>query len=172
MGLKGNAALVGAAQYKPEKYATAPRMFHLEQVADLAGQALADAGLNAADIDGLVIHGPQFHEAQVFVPAMAAEYLGLSLNFAEVVDLGGCSSVAAVWRAAMAVELGLCQAVLCVIPARMAPFGPDEDPSWMARAMRFGGHSTAFGAPEAEFVRYFRDDETTVSLGVRFRFGR
>ncbi|MFB1028676.1 MAG: thiolase family protein [Thauera sp.] len=151
MGLKGNAALVGAAQYKPEKYATAPRMFHLEQVADLAGLALADAGLKASDIDGLVIHGPQFHEAQVFVPAMAAEYLGLSLNFAEVVDLGGCSSVAAVWRAAMAVEMGLCQAVLCVIPARMAPFGPDEDPSWMARAMRFGGHSTAFGAPEAEF---------------------
>jgi len=151
MGLKGNAAIVGAAQYRPEKYATAPRMFHLEQVADLAGQALADAGLKASDIDGLVIHGPQFHEAQVFVPAMAAEYLGLSLNFAEVVDLGGCSSVAAVWRAAMAVEMGLCQAVLCVIPARMAPFGPDEDPSWMARAMRFGGHSTAFGAPEAEF---------------------
>jgi TonB-dependent receptor len=27
------------------------------------------------------------------------------------------------------------------------------------------------GAPEAEFVRYYRDDETTVSLGVRFRFG-
>lgn len=151
MGLKGNAAIVGAAQYKPEKYATAPRMFHLEQVADLAGRALADAGLEAADIDGLVINGPQFHEASVFVPAMAAEYLGLSVNFAEVVDLGGCSSVAMVWRAAAAIELGLCQAVLCVLPARMAPFGPDEDPSWMARAMRFGGHSTAFGAPEAEF---------------------
>jgi iron complex outermembrane recepter protein len=27
-------------------------------------------------------------------------------------------------------------------------------------------------APEAEFVRYFREDESTVSLGVRFRFGR
>lgn len=151
MALKGNAAIVGAAQYKPEKYATAPRMFHLDQVADLAGRALADAGLESNQIDGLVIHGPQFHEAQVFVPAMTAEHLGLSLNFAEVVDLGGCSSVAAVWRAAMAIELGLCQAVLCVIPARMAPFAPDEDPSWMARAMRFGGHSTAFGAPEAEF---------------------
>ncbi len=47
MGLKGNAAIVGAAQYKPEKYATAPRMFHLEQVADLAARALADAGLQA-----------------------------------------------------------------------------------------------------------------------------
>ena len=32
MGLQGEAALVGVAQYKPEKYATAPRMFHLEQV--------------------------------------------------------------------------------------------------------------------------------------------
>ncbi len=151
MGLKGNAAIVGAAQYKPEKYASAPRMFHLEQVADLAACALADAGLQASDLDGLVINGPQFHEASVFVPAMAAEYLGMKLNFAEVVDLGGCTSVGMVWRAAAAIELGLCQAVLCVLPARMAPFGPDEDPSWMARAMRFGGHSTAFGAPEAEF---------------------
>ena len=151
MGLRGDAAIVGAAQYKPEKYQTAPQMFHLEQVADLAAQALEDAGLEADVLDGLVISGPQFHEAEVFVPAMAAEYLGIELNFAEVVDLGGCTSVGMVWRAAAAIEMGLCEAVLCVIPARMAPFGPDEDPAWMAQAMRFGGHSTRYGAPEAEF---------------------
>ncbi len=151
MGWKGQAAIVGAAQYKPQKYSEAPQMFHLEQVADLAGQALADAGLKASDLDGMVINGPHFHEASVFVPAMAAEYLGLELNFAEVVDLGGTTPVGMVWRAAAAIEMGLCQAVLCVIPMRMAPFGPDEDPAAMARAMRFGGHSTAFGAPEAEF---------------------
>lgn len=51
MGLKGQALLVGAAQYKPEKYATAPQMFHLEQVADLATQALDDAGLALSDVD-------------------------------------------------------------------------------------------------------------------------
>jgi acetyl-CoA acetyltransferase len=151
MGLAGNAAIVGAAQYKPEKYQTAPQMFHLEQVADLAHQALQDAGLHKDDLDGLVINGPQFHEASVFVPAMAAEYLGIEVNFAEVVDLGGCTAVAQVWRAAAAIEMGLCQAVLCVIPARMAPLAPNEDPSWMAQAMRYGGHSTAYGAPEAEF---------------------
>lgn len=151
MGLKGTAAIVGAAQYKPEKYATAPQMFHLEQVADLAAQALADAGLKASDIDGLCINGPHFHEASSFVPAMAAEYLGIALNFAEVVDLGGTTAVGMIWRAAAAIELGICQAVLCVIPQRMAPFGPDDDPSAMARAMRFGGHSTQYGAPEAEF---------------------
>jgi acetyl-CoA acetyltransferase len=151
MGLKGQAAIVGAAQYKPEKYSTAPRMFHLEQVADLAARALDDAGLKAEDLDGLVINGPHFHEASVFVPAMAAEYLGLAVNFAEVVDLGGCTGMGMVWRAAAAIELGLCQAVLCVMPARMAPMGPDEDPTAMMRAMRFGGHSTNYGAPEAEF---------------------
>lgn len=151
MGLRGDAAIVGAAQYKPEKYQTAPQMFHLEQVADLAARALDDAGLKASDLDGLVINGPQFHEASVFVPAMAAEYLGIEVNFAEVVDLGGCTSVGMIWRAAAAIEMGLCEAVLCVIPARMAPLAPNEDPAWMASAMRYGGHSTAFGAPEAEF---------------------
>lgn len=151
MGLKGEAAIVGAAQYKPEKYSTAPQMFHLEQIADLAAQALDDAGLEVGDLDGLVMNGAHFHEASVFVPAMTAEYLGFRLNFAEVVDLGGCTPVGMVWRAAAAIELGQCQAVLCVLPMRMAPLGPDEDPSAMARAMRYGGHSTNYGAPEAEF---------------------
>ena len=51
--LAGTLALVGAAQYKPEKYTTAPRMFHLEQVADLATQALEDAGVvSPADVGG------------------------------------------------------------------------------------------------------------------------
>jgi len=151
MGLSGQAALVGVAQYKPEKYGSAPRMFHLDQVADLAAMALADAGLALQEIDGLVIHGPQFHEAGMFVPAMTGEHLGIKLNFAEVVDLGGASSVAAVWRAAAAIELGMCNTVLCVIPARLAPAAEHDDhAAEVARASRFGGHSTRFGAPEAE----------------------
>ncbi|GAB3627909.1 thiolase [Pandoraea terrae] len=151
MGLQGNAALVGAAQYKPEKYASAPRMFHLAQVAELAGMALADAGMALSDIDGLAIVGPHFHEATTFVPAMVGEYLGVPLNYAEVVDLGGASSVAMVWRAAAAIELGLCNTVLCVIPARMAPMGEDHDHvAEVIKSSRFGGHSTRFGAPEAE----------------------
>lgn len=151
MGLKGQAAIVGCAQYKPEKYATAPRMFHLEQVADLARMALDDAGMQLRDIDGLVVTGPQFHEAGMFVPAMVGEYLGVPLDFAEVIDLGGASSVGMVWRAAAAIELGLCNTVLCVIPARMAPIGVNDDhAAEVMKASRFGGHSTRFGAPEAE----------------------
>lgn len=151
MGLHGNAALVGAAQYKPEKYATAPRMFHLEQVADLAAKATADAGLGLQDIDGLVVTGAYFHEATQFVPAMVGEYLGVRLNFAEVIDLGGASSVGAVWRAAAAIEMGVCDTVLCVIPARMAPTNEhDDNAAEVMKASRYGGHSTRWGAPEAE----------------------
>jgi acetyl-CoA acetyltransferase len=117
----------------------------------LATQALEDAGLTLADVDGLITLGPQFHEAGMFIPAMAGEYLGTRLNFAEVVDLGGASSVGMVWRAAAAIELGMCDTVVCVIPSRMAPTGPQDDHiAEVMRASRFGGHSTRFGAPEAE----------------------
>ena len=151
MGLKGRAALVGAAQYKPEKYTTAPRMFHLEQVADLAIKALADAGLELSDVDGLVLQGAAFNEARMFVPAMAGEYLGVALNFAEVVDLGGANAVAMVWRAAAAIEMGLCNTVVCVIPARLVPIAPNVDEvAARARASKLGAHSGAWGAPEAE----------------------
>jgi acetyl-CoA C-acetyltransferase len=151
VGLRGQAAIVGCAQYKPEKYATAPRMFHLEQIAELAGQALADAGMALQDLDGLAVNGAHFNEASAFVPAVVAEYLGIRVSFAEVVDLGGTSAVAMAWRAAAAIELGLCRAVLCVIPARLAPPDPDADPAASPAAMGYGAHSSCYGAPEAEF---------------------
>ncbi|MEJ8826950.1 hypothetical protein WKW80_33970 [Variovorax humicola] len=62
----------------------------------------------------------------MFVPAMVGEYLGVRLNFAEVADLGGASSVGMVWRAAAAIELGLANTVLCVIPSRLAPVAEND----------------------------------------------
>ena len=151
MGLKGTAAIVGCAEYKPEKYNTAPRAFHLAQVADLAWQALQDAGMEAKQLDGIVLPGTRFNEAREFIPAMTGEYLGLKLNYGEVVDLGGANSIGMAWRAAAAIELGICEAVLCVIPMRIPIFGADADPTMMVKGMRYGGHSTTLGAPEAEF---------------------
>jgi acetyl-CoA acetyltransferase len=151
MGLRGDAAIVGVAEYKPEKFSTAPKALHLEQIADLARQALADAGIEAAEVDGLVTNGCWFHEADGLVPAMVAEYLGVKLNFAEVVDLGGTNAVAMAWRAAAAIELGLAEVVVCVLPARMTPPGPNESMGALAAGMKYGGHSPIYGAPEAEF---------------------
>ncbi len=172
MGLKGDAAIVGCAQYKPEKYATAPSMFSLDQIADLARLALDDAGMTAKQLDGLALPGPFINEAKMFVPAMVGEYLGLKLNFGESVDLGGASSIGMAWRAAAAIELGLCEAVLCVIPARMAPQAPDADPKARAMGMRYGGHSTTFGAPEAEFdIPYGHMAQNTGYAMIAKRYG-
>ena len=149
MGIKGDAAIIGSAQYRPERYATAPQAFHLDQVADLARLAALDAGIDARTLDGLIVTGSYFNEARQFVPAMVGEHLGIRLNFGEVIDLGGASAVGMAWRAAAVIELGLCEAVLCVIPMRLTPAGPHTSPP--AMSARFGGHSTAYGAPEAEF---------------------
>ena len=83
----------------------------------------------------------------MFVPAMVGEYLGLKLNYGDVVDLGGASAIAMAWRAAAAIEMGLCQAVLCVLRAMPTPHNPRATPQQGGR--RLGATSGAYGAPEA-----------------------
>ena len=144
----GQAAIVGTAQYRPQRRLEAAPRLALDQVADLAGLAMADAGVAPDQIDGLALVTMGFSEVRTFIPAMVGEYLGLKLNYGEVVDLGGASAVGMAWRAAAAIELGLCQAVLCVIQAQ--PGLPD--PHLVREARRpLGAHSGAWGSPEAEF---------------------
>jgi acetyl-CoA acetyltransferase len=149
MAAQGLAAIVGTAQYKPERRFEGPRMFALDQVAELAGMAMADAGLAPSQIDGLSITTAGFTEASMFVPSMVGEYLGFKLNYGEVVDLGGASAVGMAWRAASAIEMGVCEAVLCVLRARPTPRVPHTEPRQGGRQL--GATSGAFGAPEAEF---------------------
>ena len=146
MAATGLAAIVGTAQYKPQRRPEGPPVFALDQVADLAGLAMADAGLAPGQIDGLSITPAGFTEASMFVPAMVGEYLGLKLNYGDVVDLGGASAIAMAWRAAAAIELGLCEAVLCVLRAMPTPHDPQ------ARAMQ-GGRRDRRGPPAAPMAR-------------------
>ena len=148
MGLAGSAAIVGVADWKPERKLSGPPQFMLEQWAELTRIALADAGIEAAEVDGLVT--PRISESSNFVPATVAEYCGFEVNLAEMVDLGGANAVGMVWRAAAAIELGLCQVVVCAIPARPTPQDPRRegqvDPGWI-----FGASSPNYGSPQAEF---------------------
>src|ERR1700739_245520 len=106
MGVQGLAAIVGTAQYKPERRFEGPRAFALDQVAELAGLAMADAGLAPSQIDGVSICPAGFTEASMFVPSMVGEYLGFKLNYGDVIDLGGASAVGMAWRAGGAMERG------------------------------------------------------------------
>lgn len=148
MGLEGNAAIVGVVDWKPERKFEGPRQFILEQWAELAREVLEDAGIEASEVDGLVTS--RIAESSNFIPATVAEYCGFEVNLAEMVDLGGANAVGMIWRAASAIELGLCEVVVCAIPARPTPPDPRSDGSPSAGWI-FGASSPAYGSPQAEF---------------------
>ena len=146
-GLRGEAAIVGIAELPAERRPTGPPLFSLDQYARLAKIVVEDAGVDPARINGLLTHGVA--ESAMFAPATLCEYLGLPLDFGERVDLGGATSAGMVWRAAAAVELGVCDAALAVVPGSASvPHSekrPPPAPNW------YGASSNTYGSPQAEF---------------------
>jgi acetyl-CoA C-acetyltransferase len=147
-GLTGEASIVGLVELPPERKQRGRPLLSIEQCAVLAKGALDDAGLGGGVVDGIVV-AARINESTKFVPATVVEYLGLEVNFAEFMDIGGANAAGGVARAAIAVELGLCEAVLVVTPgapgytprSRTRPSEPD----WV------GASSNAYGSPQAEF---------------------
>jgi acetyl-CoA C-acetyltransferase len=146
-GLRGEAAIIGIAELPAERRPTGPARFTLDQYALLAKMVTEDAGIAASHINGLLTHGVA--ESAMFAPATLCEYLGLALDFGERVDLGGATSAGMVWRAAAAVELGVCDAALAVVPGSLhvpqSQQRPAPDPNW------YGASSNNYGSPQAEF---------------------
>src|SRR2546423_6547293 len=148
MGLRGDACIVGIAERPAERKFTGTPTLTLEQWAGLAADALHDAGVAPADVDGVVCAG-DVAEASLFVPATVAEYCGWSVNFAERIDLGGATAVGMVWRAAASVELGLCEVVVCATTGQPRP--PSPVPRSLSARAVFGASSMEWGSPQAAF---------------------
>lgn len=148
MGLRGDAAIVGFTEFKTERNYTGPRRFTIEQWADLAYLALSDAGLDARAINGVVCS--DIRESGMFTPATIVEYLGQPVNFAERIDLGGATAVGMIWRAAAAIELGICDVVVCALPSLPIPSNPHPQ-TGVNPARFFGASSNNWGSPQAEF---------------------
>ncbi|MGE0878814.1 MAG: thiolase family protein [Acidimicrobiia bacterium] len=151
MGLTGAAVIAGYAERKAERRFTGTPRFGVEQWAALAADALVDAGIEWSAVDGICTS--DVAEAPMFVPATVAEYCGWKLNFAERVDLGGANSVGMVWRAAVAVEMGICDVVVCAATGQPRP---SRDPGSGAAHPRnllgvYGASSPLWGSPQAEF---------------------
>ncbi len=141
------AAISGMAEWAPQRRWDRP-MFGLEAYATLAREALADAGMELGEIDGILC--TRLGDSPMFTPAGVAEYLGVSANFGEVVDLGGANAAAMVWRAAAAIEAGVCEACLCLLPSVPAPPEPGASPrarTWMLGADAWGAPHGQFDAP-------------------------
>ncbi|QSY97814.1 thiolase family protein (plasmid) [Rhizobium bangladeshense] len=109
---RSKGAIIGIGELKPMRRTEG--VTTLEMLAKVSAAAVADAGIEPYEIDGLLV-GPQVGETPQHVPATIAEYLGLRPSMGNVVDLGGASGAGMVWRAAAAIEAGMCETVLCVL---------------------------------------------------------
>ena len=108
MSLKGAAAITGYAELPSTKSPNGRTS--LDIVAQLARETVADAGFEKRDIDGLLTTT----SGESVWPTVLGEMLGLDLRYFDTVELGGASSAGMVWRAAAAIQAGLCNNVLCM----------------------------------------------------------
>lgn len=95
----------------------------IEVGARAVAAALADAGLELADVDG-VLAAYSWEEPSLMFASELADYLGLTPEYAETVCFGGASPAMMVARAARAIEAGLCEvAVLMAASNRRSKIG-------------------------------------------------
>ena len=83
------------------------------------------------------------------MPATVAEYCGWSVDFAERVDLGGATPAGMVWRAAAAIELGICEVVVMASASQPMPQLAGAPP--VRRPPRLRRVEQRVGLTQAEF---------------------
>ena len=109
-GVSGRYAIVGVGESDVGRHLGRSGMaLHLEAMT----RALADAGLDKSDINGLLVR-PSRSEPQFNYSAVLAGRLGIEPTYFSDVALGGASSASMILDAVAALEAGLCTAVLCV----------------------------------------------------------
>jgi acetyl-CoA acetyltransferase len=125
--LRRAAAIVGIAELPPRRWTDGETT--LGMLAKVARLAAENADVDPASINGLLV-GPLVGLSPQHTPAVVAEYLGLSVGYAELVDLGGATATGMVWRAAAAINAGMCDIALCVLANRRER---QPDPHWTNR---------------------------------------
>ena len=125
---------------------------------DILGSLIRATGIEKGAIDGLILSSSMTSAGNVFWSQTVADQLALQVNFAQTVDIGGCSPLGTVARAAMAIDSGLCSNVLCLFADTQA--SEDNRPKrpfrqeWTS-AIGYLGPPTAFGFISKRYEHQF-----------------
>ena len=92
-----------------------------------AGAALADAGLAAGDVDG-VLCAYSMTEPHLMLSSVFCEYFGIAPAYSSAIQAGGATAAIMVMHAAALVTSGICRHVLCVCVRRQPLSGHDPRP--------------------------------------------
>ena len=147
---------------------------HHEVLREAVLGAVADAGLDLADVDGLANIRSDTKSAAVAAPGLWAELLDRPLTYHHMVDVAGASHCASVGHAAAHVSAGLCDTVVVVsgwirgtrreIVREMAYMHGEFDASWGSLAASW------FAMIAREFMRrggVTSDDLAHVAVAAR-----
>ncbi|MFQ5849661.1 MAG: thiolase family protein [Candidatus Binatia bacterium] len=126
--ISGKYAVVGMGETtvgkRPE---TSTNSLHLEAIR----ACLQDAGISAAQVDGLVTNQP-LNDAHRSYAIRIAHMAGIHPRYATDLALGGATPIAMVQHAVMAIEAGMANTVVCVHARKRAT--PDPTPGHPIRS--------------------------------------
>lgn len=156
------AAVAGAAE--TTNLGVLPNISQIQLHADAALNAIRDAGLTVADIDGVATAGE--------VPESVAHYLGITPSWIDGTGVGGCSFLMHLRHAAAAIAAGYCRNVLITHGesgrSRIAAAGfPVPIPGSLMQQFEtpYGvtGPASMFTIPVLRYLKHYNLDETALA---------
>ncbi len=131
--LKDTCAIVGIGE---TKFGVSPGVTNTSLNMEASKLAIEDSGLTKDDVDGLISQQSYFDPAFLW-STLLGDRMGLSLKYTTDLDLGGATPVGMVQHAVMAINAGLCSAVVCTFGEAMRSGVRPRGWSYMARTREY-----------------------------------
>jgi len=143
--------------------------------AEILEELLNKTGMEKGEIDGLVLSSSITGAGNCFWAQTTADQLALEVDFCQSVDIGGCSPIGALARAAIAIDAGLCQTVFCLFadtPVRETNMRPRNFSTEWAMPLGLFGPPISFGFISNRYEHQFGLDYSMLGkLAVAQRNG-
>jgi len=142
VSLRGRIAIVGAADTEVGRV---PHLSATQLCIDAALRALADAGIDKCEVDGLVTCN-SMAEPHLYHAEAMAEYLQIFPRYCVSAGAGGATTFAVLYQAALAIDAGVCDTVLIAMADSLRSGLSREQAMVMQSSSGHPQYETPYGA--------------------------